>query len=145
VFCGNKSEHLATRSALPNNDGDDSDFDGVSRDDPTIHYGLIASANQLMKSAEIRDSLAKEAGVLCFEMEAAGLQDLFPCLVIRGICDYSDTHRNDQWHGYAAMSAAAYAKDLLNCIPHSKVEAERKIRDILSSSKFYPQTRSILS
>jgi nucleoside phosphorylase len=87
-----------------------------------------------MKNAEIRDSLAKEAGVLCFEMEAAGLQDHFPCLVIRGICDYSDTHKNDQWHEYAAISAAAYAKDLLNRIPPSKVEAERKISDILSSS-----------
>jgi nucleoside phosphorylase len=135
VFCGNKSEHVATRSALPNNEEEDeSDSDEVSRDDPTIHYGLIASANQLMKNAEIRDSLAKEAGVLCFEMEAAGLQDHFPCLVIRGICDYSDTHKNDQWHGYAAISAAAYAKDLLNRIPPSKVEAEKKINDILSSS-----------
>jgi hypothetical protein len=55
-------------------------------------------------------------------------------LVIRGICDYSDTHKNDKWHGYAAMSAAAYAKDLMNRIPPSKVEAERKIKDILSSS-----------
>jgi nucleoside phosphorylase len=135
VICGDKSEHVTTRSALPNNDEeDDSDSDEVSRDDPTIHYGLIASANQLMKNAEIRDSLAEEAGVLCFEMEAAGLQDHFPCLVIRGICDYSDTHKNDQWHGYAAISAAAYPKDLLNRIPPSNVKAERKIHDILSSS-----------
>jgi nucleoside phosphorylase len=134
VLCGNKSEHVVRRPALSdNNEEDDSETDEISRDDPTIHYGLIASANQLMKNAEIRDSLAKEAGVLCFEMEAAGLQDHFPCLVIRGICDYSDTHKNDQWHGYAAISAAAYAKDLLNRIPPSKVEAERKIRDVLDS------------
>jgi nucleoside phosphorylase len=135
ALCGNKSEHIVRRPALSNNnEEDDSDTDEISRDDPTIHYGLIASANQLMKNAEIRNSLAKESGVLCFEMEAAGLQDHFPCLVIRGICDYSDTHKNNQWHGYAAMSAAAYAKDLLNRIPPSKVEAERKINDILSSS-----------
>jgi nucleoside phosphorylase len=134
VLCGNKSEHIVRRPDLSNKDGnDDSDTDEISRDDPTIHYGLIASANQLMKNAEIRDSLAKEAGVLCFEMEAAGLQDHFPCLVIRGICDYSDTHKNDQWHGYAAISAAAYAKDLLNRIPPSKVEAEMKIHDVLAS------------
>jgi nucleoside phosphorylase len=135
VLCGNKPEHIVRRPALSSNsEEDDSDTDEVSRDDPTIHYGLIASANQLMKNAEIRDSLAREAGVLCFEMEAAGLQDHFPCLVIRGICDYSDTHKNDQWHGYAAISAAAYARDLLNRIPPSKVEAERRINDILSSS-----------
>ncbi|GAB1311901.1 hypothetical protein MFIFM68171_02111 [Madurella fahalii] len=77
-----------------------------------IHYGLIASANQVMKNALVRDELASQ-GVLCFEMEAAGLMNDFPCLVVRGICDYSDTHKNKIWQGYAAMMAAAYAKNLL--------------------------------
>jgi nucleoside phosphorylase len=86
-------------------------------DDPVIHYGLIASADSLMRDAEIRDKLAKEADVLCFEMEAAGLMDHFPCLVIRGICDYCDTHKNKRWQGYAAAVAAAYAKELLDIIP----------------------------
>ncbi|PIG80286.1 hypothetical protein AARAC_011254 [Aspergillus arachidicola] len=79
-------------------------------DNPMIHHGLIASANQLMKDASIRDKLVAEKGVLCFEMEAAGLMNHFPCLVIRGICDYSDTHKNDLWQGYAAMAAAAIQK-----------------------------------
>ncbi|KAF2196134.1 purine and uridine phosphorylase [Delitschia confertaspora ATCC 74209] len=100
---------------------------------PAIHYGLIASANQLMKNALIRDKLANENGVLCFEMEAAGLMNHFPCLVIRGICDYSDTHKNKEWQGYAAMVAAAYAKDILCRILPSKVEAEKKISEALSS------------
>jgi nucleoside phosphorylase len=102
-------------------------------DNPAIHYGLIASANQLMKNALIRDKLAAENDVLCFEMEAAGLMNQFPCLVIRGICDYADSHKNKEWQGYAAMMAAAYAKDLLRRIPPSKVEAEKKIADIVSS------------
>ena len=101
-------------------------------DNPTIHYGLIASANQLMKDATIRDKLAAEKNVLCFEMEAAGLMNHFPCLVIRGICDYSDSHKNKEWQGYAAMAAAAYAKDLLIRIPPNKAEAEKRIVDILS-------------
>ena len=62
-------------------------------DDPVVHYGLIASADRLMKDAMVRDALAAEEEVLCFEMEAAGLMDSFPCVVIRGICDYSDTHK----------------------------------------------------
>lgn len=82
-------------------------------DNPEIHYGLIALANQLMKDATVRDKLAAEKDVLCFEMEAAGLMNHFPCLVIRSICDYSDSHKNKEWQGYAAMVAAAYAKDLL--------------------------------
>jgi nucleoside phosphorylase len=102
-------------------------------DNPAIHYGLIASANQLMKDALVRDELAAEKDVLCFEMEAAGLMNQFPCLVIRGICDYSDTHKNKEWQGYAAMAAAAYAKDLLCRIPSNRVEAESRISDLLSS------------
>ncbi|KAJ5330438.1 hypothetical protein N7476_000221 [Penicillium atrosanguineum] len=101
-------------------------------DNPAIHYGLIASANQLMRDALMRDSLAAEKDVICFEMEAAGLMNHFPCLVIRGICDYSDSHKNKEWQGYASMVAAAYAKDLLSRIPPNRIESEKKIGDILS-------------
>ena len=101
--------------------------------DPQIHYGLIASANQLMKDAIFRDTLAKEKDVLCFEMEAAGLMNQFPCLIIRGICDYSDSHKNKGWQGYAAMTAAAYAKDILYRIPPNRLEAEKRISDVICS------------
>ncbi|KAJ5727000.1 ankyrin, partial [Penicillium malachiteum] len=102
-------------------------------DDPVIHYGLIASANNLMKDASIRDKLAAEHDVLCFEMEAAGLINHFPCLVIRGICDYSDSHKNKEWQGYAAMMAAAYARDLLHELSPNRVEKEMTIQEALSS------------
>lgn len=101
-------------------------------DNPMVHYGLIASANQLMKDATVRDRLAVEKDVLCFEMEAAGLRNHFPCLVIRGICDYSDSHKNKEWQGYAAMAAAAYAKDILCRISPRKIENEKRIAEILS-------------
>ncbi|KAG7149762.1 Vegetative incompatibility protein HET-E-1 like [Verticillium longisporum] len=100
-------------------------------DDPKIHYGLIASANQLMKDATTRDKLAAEKDVLCFEIEAAGLMNHFPCLVVRGICDYADSHKNKEWQGFAAMTAAAYAKDILRQIPPNKVETEIPISEIL--------------
>lgn len=100
-------------------------------DDPAIFYGLVASANSLMKDARIRDKLAADKGVLCFEMEAAGLMNHFPCLVIRGICDYSDSHKNKIWQGYAAMTAAAYAKALLARVLPKRVEAEIRIMDIV--------------
>ncbi|KAH7115353.1 hypothetical protein B0J13DRAFT_514729 [Dactylonectria estremocensis] len=87
-----------------------------------------------MEDALVRDRLAAEMDVLCFEMEAAGLMSHFPCLVIRGICDYSDSHKNKEWQGYAAMVAAAYAKDLLCRIAPNRVEAEKKIGDILSGN-----------
>lgn len=95
---------------------------GTDEDNPAIHYGLIASADRLMQDATARDILAKEEEVLCFEMEAAGLMNHFRCVVIRGICDYSDTHKNDVWQGYAAATAAAYAKELLCVIPGREVD-----------------------
>jgi hypothetical protein len=70
-----------------------------------------------MVNAVTRDKLAKELGVLCFEMEAAGLMNTFPCVVIRGICDYCDSHKNGIWKPYASAMAATYAKRLLNIIP----------------------------
>lgn len=82
-------------------------------DNPVIHYGLIASADTPMTDALIRDKIAKEMDVLCFETGAAGLMNQLPCLVIRGVSNYSDSHKNKEWEGYAAMAAAAYAKDLL--------------------------------
>lgn len=103
---------------------------GEEEDSLVIHYGLIASGNKLMKDALVRDQLSAEHGILCFEMEAAGLMNNFPCLVIRGICDYSDTHKNKGWQGFAAMAAAAYARDLLYRIPPNSVEAQEKISNI---------------
>lgn len=90
---------------------------------PVIHYGNVASGNQVMKDAISRDEIAQELNVICFEMEAAGLVDALPCLVIRGICDYSDSHKNKQWQEYAAATAAAYAKELLiEAIPVAVME-----------------------
>lgn len=96
-------------------------------DNPAIHYGVIASANQLMKDATIRDTLAEGKGIMCFETVAAGLMNRFPCLVVRGICDYSDSHKNKRWQGYAAMVAAAYSKDLLSRMVPGKREGEMRI------------------
>ncbi|KAH6894599.1 hypothetical protein B0T10DRAFT_536696 [Thelonectria olida] len=89
----------------------------------TVHYGIIASGNSIMKDANQRDQYShdRELNVLCFEMEAAGLMNNFPCLVIRGMCDYSDSHKNDEWHKYAALTAAAYARELLHVVKQNKV------------------------
>ncbi|KAI9777756.1 MAG: hypothetical protein M1839_008551 [Geoglossum umbratile] len=92
-----------------------------SRQEPFVHYGTIASGNVVMKDGVTRDSWSKElGGVLCFEMEAAGLMNSFPCLVIRGICDYADSHKNKKWQPYAAATAAACTKDFLSFIPSAK-------------------------
>jgi len=88
---------------------------------PIIHYGTIGSGNQVIKDGLKRDELAKKDNLICYEMEAAGLMNWFPCVVIRGISDYADSHKNNAWKGYAAATAAAYAKELLGFLPPEAV------------------------
>ncbi|KAH8648332.1 hypothetical protein BGZ60DRAFT_499727, partial [Tricladium varicosporioides] len=88
---------------------------------PRIHYGNIASGNEVIKHGITRDKIATEEGVICFEMEAAGLMDNFKCLVLRGICDYADSHKNKIWQPYAAATAAAFARELLGFVDEQEV------------------------
>ena len=98
-----------------------------------VHSGTIASGNSVIKCAAERDKISKDlGGILCFETEAAGLMDGFPCLVIRGICDYADSHKNKQWQRYAATTAAAYAKMLVEIMPPSEVEKTQAAQKIVS-------------
>ncbi|KAL0939237.1 NB-ARC and TPR domain protein [Colletotrichum truncatum] len=87
-----------------------------------VHRGTIASGELVVKDAMLRDTLAQQDGLLCFEMEAAGALAGFPCMVIRGISDYCDSHKNDQWHGYAAATAAAYARQLFHYMPINETQ-----------------------
>ncbi|KAJ5151485.1 uncharacterized protein N7482_010737 [Penicillium canariense] len=108
-----------------------------SRDhkEPVIHYGLIGSANQVVKHGRQRDRLARDLRIYCVEMEAVGLMNDFPCLVIRGISDYADSHKNKEWQGYAAAVAAAYAKELLLVIPIEQVTSTPTARNTLAESE----------
>ncbi|KAJ5886400.1 uncharacterized protein N7473_009074 [Penicillium subrubescens] len=100
--------------------------------EPVIHYGLIGSANQVVKDGKRRDQLAREFGIYCVDMEAAGLMNDFPCLVIRGICDYADSHKSKEWQGYAAAAAAAYAKELLLIVPIDQTNSILTARETLA-------------
>jgi nucleoside phosphorylase len=94
-----------------------------NHEEPHIFYGVIASGNSVIKDARERDKLAALLGpVLCFEMEAAGLVNDFDCIVIRGIADYADSHKSDDWHRYAAATAAGYAQELLSLFPPVPVQ-----------------------
>ncbi|KAJ5316914.1 hypothetical protein N7508_001422 [Penicillium antarcticum] len=102
-------------------------------DEATIHYGAIASGNQVMRDGTTRDNVARELDVICFEMESAGLMDILPCLPIRGICDYADSHKSKEWQRYAAATAAAYARELLEEL--SVTESRQGVSPTVDSSK----------
>lgn len=93
----------------------------VPSDESRVFYGIIASGNRMISDGRKRDMMATEygGGVICCETGAAGLMDQFPCIVIRGISHYCDSHQNDDWHAYAAGAAAALAKEALTYMgPH---------------------------
>lgn len=81
---------------------------------PMVHFGLVASGDTVMKSGENRDTIARKEGVIAFEMEGAGVWDKLPCVVIKGVCDYADSHKNKEWQNYAAATAASCTKAFLN-------------------------------
>ncbi|KAL6835285.1 nucleoside phosphorylase domain-containing protein [Trichoderma camerunense] len=121
LACGDSSAGLVERS--PRVGG---------KENPVVHYGLIASSNRPMKDALIRDKLALEKKVLCFENEAAVMISIFPSFVIKGISDYADTHCNDLslWKGYATAAASAYAKDFLYVLSPGRVKAEEPVQPL---------------
>lgn len=91
--------------------------------DVKIHHGAIASGNRVIKNATARDRLGQELDVICFETQAAGVMNVLPCLPILGISNYSDSHESEEWNKYAAATAAAYARELLESIPIHKARS----------------------
>ena len=81
---------------------------------PVIHQGTILSGDTIMKDASRRDELSrKHHNAICIETEAAGIMDDLRPLIIRGIADYADDHKNSSWQYYAAATAAALAREIL--------------------------------
>lgn len=103
---------------------------------PRVHYGNIASGDGIMRSGLTRDRIGAEMSALCFETEAAGLEDSFPCIVIRGIADYSDSHANKTWQRYAASAAASYAKEFLSLVRATELEVMKPVHQQEVSCKF---------
>jgi nucleoside phosphorylase len=89
-----------------------------SDDHPYVHVGTIGSANTLLKDAAFRDDLNKKHGIIAFEMEGAGVAIAaatfkLSYLNVRGICDYGDNEKNDDWQTYASVCAASFARAIL--------------------------------
>lgn len=88
--------------------------DSVAESESRIHWGCIASGDSVIKSGKIRDAIAREENVIAFEMEGSGGWEAFPMIVVKGVCDYADSHKNKNWQKFAALAAAAGAKALLD-------------------------------
>ena len=99
----------------------------------------------MVKDTTTRDEILQKLGpeCLCIETEAAGLMNNFPCLVVRGVSDYADSHKNDRWQRYAAAAAAAYAKELLGVLDGPDLKATTTVLEILPERMGQSRTRYI--
>ena len=80
---------------------------------PQIHIGRYGSASTVLKSESHRQKLFLENKILAFEMESAGIWDNLPTIIIKSVCDYADIGKNKDWQNYAAATAAAGLKAIL--------------------------------
>jgi nucleoside phosphorylase len=103
---GCDSTHLTVRERL-----EEDVPDGGFR--PKVFIGRIGSGNTVMKSGADRDQIADRHNLIAFEMEGAGAWGEVPCIVVKGIWDYADSHKNKAWQDFAAATAAAVARAIL--------------------------------
>ncbi|RSL60093.1 hypothetical protein CEP53_005575 [Fusarium sp. AF-6] len=86
---------------------------------PQVLVGRLGSGDTVLKSGEDRDRIAEEHDLIAFEMEGAGAWDEIPCIIVKGICDYADSHKNKNWQNFAAATAASVAKALVEKYPRT--------------------------
>ncbi|VUC37084.1 unnamed protein product [Clonostachys rosea] len=112
---GCEDSHLVDREGIKHKQTLE-DEDPSKAQEPAIYIGAVASGDTVMKSGEDRDRIAKDDDVLAFEMEGAGVWDEMPCIVIKGACDYADSHKRKRWQDFAAATAASATKALLETL-----------------------------
>ncbi|CAH0046270.1 unnamed protein product [Clonostachys solani] len=112
---GCEDNHLVDREGIKDKQTLEEE-DPSKAQEPTIHIGAVASGDTVMKSGEDRDRIAKDDDILAFEMEGAGVWDDMPCIVIKGVCDYADSHKRKRWQDFAAATAASATKALLETL-----------------------------
>ncbi|KAL4862750.1 hypothetical protein BDV12DRAFT_190178 [Aspergillus spectabilis] len=97
----------------------------------SIYIGPVASADTVMKFGLHRDEIVKREKVIAFEMEGAGVWDNVPCIIIKGVCDYADSHKSKLWQAYAAATGASAAKAFLEYWRPAKQKDASKHRRLM--------------
>jgi nucleoside phosphorylase len=96
-----------------------------SESKPKIHYGAMACGPQVIKDQSYIELLrSKEHSLLAIDMESYGLalatsmcstysRTIVP-LVVKGVCDFADSEKGDDWHDYCSYASAAFMHSVLD-------------------------------
>ncbi|KAM0263379.1 hypothetical protein ACHAQJ_001235 [Trichoderma viride] len=110
---GCDGDHIVQRQRLETNRQLEQQGCGKEAQAPSVFVGCFGSGDKVLKSGEDRDWIAKRYGILAFEMEGAGAWDELPCILVKGVCDYADGHRDKRWQDFAAATAASVTRALV--------------------------------
>ncbi|EXK38719.1 hypothetical protein FOXG_04935 [Fusarium oxysporum f. sp. lycopersici 4287] len=121
---GCDEEQLLARKRLDQNRKLQKDGREKEAQAPFVFVGHFGSGDTVLKSGEERDRLARAHDIIAFEMEGAGVWEEIPCIIVKGVCDYADSHKNKGWQNFAAATAAAVTKALIEEYP--KTDKPRK-------------------
>ncbi len=102
---------------------------------PNVHFGPIGSGEKIIADSEMLPKLLQGCPkLLAVAMEGAGVARAATShtnpprfLEIRGICDFADPEKNDDWHSYAANAAAAFTIGLLRSRPIPPLTAKKTL------------------
>jgi nucleoside phosphorylase len=108
---------------------------------PKVHFGVVASGEKVIADValitELKSTWSRLIGV---EMEGFGSAlaayeaDTIPgMLMVRGICDWADSSKNDAWQEYAADVAASFTVSLLQTGPFQKQVKAQAIKSVVPS------------
>jgi nucleoside phosphorylase len=98
-----------------------------------IFYGTIAAGGTVVRDTATRDLIENHIGddCICFDRGSVDLMSDFPCLVIRGISRYADSHLNsEKWESHAMANASAYTKLFLRRLAAPQVRNLRKVVNV---------------
>ncbi|KAM0513499.1 hypothetical protein ACHAPE_007761 [Trichoderma viride] len=106
---------------------------------PSVFIGRFGSSDTMLRSGEHRDLIAKHYGVLAFEMEGAGVWDELPCIIVKGVCNYADSHTNNHWQNFAAATAASVAKSLVERYTKTDksamIQTQKQLKDMMEDKE----------
>lgn len=120
------SSRLISRGRPKKRKLQDMECDTITAHELRVVVGRLGSGDTVMKSGLDRDRIAGERDVIAFEMEGAGIWDRFPCIVVKAVCEYADSHKNKKYQAFAAARAASATKAILGAFPCTEISAQCK-------------------
>ncbi|KAF5597253.1 hypothetical protein FPCIR_3680 [Fusarium pseudocircinatum] len=123
---GCSNDHLVQRDSVDYKRKLEDDGRADEAQTPNVILGPVMSTDDVLRDPEKRDNLGTK-GTVAIEMEADAVCEVFPCIVIKGVSDYADSHKNDAYQDYASATAASATMVML-------VIPERLAREIAALS-----------